>query len=433
MKFSDAFHVIAKPTGPICNMDCKYCFYLEKENLYPGRDNWRMNEEILESFIRQYIESQSVPQINFTWQGGEPTLLGLEYFKNVVRLQKKYSDGKSINNSFQTNGVLLNDEWCQFFKETNFLVGLSVDGPEDLHDHYRVFKGNQPSFAKVMNGLALLKKHNVEFNTLTCINRVNSYEPQRVYNFLKEIGSTFHQYIPIVERRADTKTSRNLELVSPEFAGDAQLTGWSVEPEQYGRFLIGVFNEWLKSDVGRIFVQMFEVSLESWYGRPQSLCVFRETCGTAMALEHNGDLYSCDHFVYPENKLGNIIESSLASLVDLPSEYQFGMNKKDKLPKYCRECEVLFACNGECPKHRFIKTPDGEEGLNYLCSGYKMFFNYAAPYMRYMSNEIRHQRPADSVMEWAVEKEKGFPSMGIGRNDDCPCGSGEKFKKCCGN
>lgn len=432
MRFSDAFHVIAKPIGPICNMDCKYCFYLEKENLYPDRQDWKMSYEVLENFIRQYIQTQTVPQINFTWQGGEPTLLGVEFFKRAVEYQKKYSDGKTVNNSFQTNGVLLTDEWCEFFKENNFLIGLSIDGPEDLHDHYRVFKGNQPSFAKVMKGLELLKKHSVEFNTLTCVNRVNSYKPIEVYQFLKEIGSTFHQYIPIVERKAESKLLTNLDLVSPDYSGKAEVTEWSVEADQYGKFLIDIFNEWLKKDVGNIFIQMFEVSLESWYGRPQSLCVFRETCGTAMAIEHNGDLYSCDHYVYPENRLGNIIDSSLASLVDLPAEYLFGMNKKDTLPKYCRECEVRFACNGECPKHRFIKTPDGEDGLNYLCPGYKLFFNYVAPYMRYMANEIRNHRSAISVMQWAVEKENGFPSYDIGRNDDCPCGSGKKYKKCCG-
>lgn len=433
MKFSDAFHVIAKPIGPICNMDCKYCFYLEKENLYPGKKNWSMSDSVLESFIRQYIQTQSVPQINFTWQGGEPTLLGVEFFKKAVQLQKKYSDGRTINNSLQTNGVLLDNEWCGLFKENNFLIGLSIDGPEELHDHYRVFKGNQPSFKKVMNGLELLKKHNVEFNTLTCVNRVNSYEPLAVYNFLKSIGSTFLQLIPIVERKTVTTGKTKLELVSPEFSGEAEVTDWSVEPEQYGRFLTSIFDEWVRKDVGNIFVQMFEVSLESWFGKPQSLCVFRETCGTAMAVEHNGDLYSCDHYVYPENKLGNIIETGISSLVDSPQEFQFGMNKRNLLPRYCLECEVRFACNGECPKHRFQRTPEGEEGLNYLCAGYKLFFNHVAPYMRYMANELKQHRSPTTVMKWSMEKDSGFPNHDIGRNDDCPCGSGKKYKKCCGD
>lgn len=431
MKFSDAFHVIAKPIGPICNMDCTYCFYLEKENLYPDKKQWRMSEDVLENFIKQYIQTQSVPQISFTWQGGEPTLLGVDFFKKVVELQKIYADGKTIINSFQTNGVLLTDEWCGFFKENNFLVGLSVDGPEELHDYYRVFKGNQPSFTKVLNGLQLLKKHHVEFNTLTCINRVNSYEPLKVYNFLKEIGSTFLQFIPIVERKADLNRNNKLELVSPDFSGKAEVTEWSVEPEQYGKFLTSIFDEWVNNDVGNIFVQIFEVALESWYSKQQSLCVFRETCGTAMAIEHNGDLYSCDHYVYPENKLGNIVNSAIASLVDSPGQFRFGINKRDLLPKYCLGCEVKFACNGECPKHRFIKTPDGEEGLNYLCAGYKIFFNHVAPYMRYMANEIKQNKSASSVMTWVVEKQKGFPSYKIGRNDECPCGSGKKFKNCC--
>lgn len=433
MKFSNAFHVIAKPIGPICNMDCTYCFYLEKENLYPNTKQWRMNEKVLESFIKQYIQTQAVPQISFTWQGGEPTLLGMEFFKKAVELQKIYADGKTIINSFQTNGVLITDEWCEFFKENDFLIGLSIDGPEDLHNNYRVFKGNQPSFNKVMNGVELLKKHHVEFNTLTCINRANSYEPLKVYNFLKEIGSTFLQFIPIVERKADLNGSNVLELISPNFSGKTAVTEWSVEPEQYGRFLTSIFNEWVHKDVGNIFIQIFEVALESWYGKQQSLCVFRETCGTAMAIEHNGDLFSCDHYVYPENKLGNIIESGLASLVDSPGQFQFGMNKKDLLPQYCLDCEVRFACNGECPKHRFIKTPDGEDGLNYLCAGYKIFFTHVAPYMHYMANEIKQKKSALSVMMWAVEKEKGFPSYKIGRNDDCPCGSGKKYKKCCGS
>ncbi len=432
MKFSDAFHIITKPNGPLCNLDCKYCFYLEKEKLFPGNKNWAMPDNVLESFIKQYIETQSVPEINFTWQGGEPTLLGLDFFRKVVELQKKYSNGKKILNSLQTNGVTLNDNWCEFFVENNFLIGLSIDGPREMHDYYRVYKGGQASFDKVIVGLEYLKKHNVEFNTLTCVTRKNSYYPLEVYSFLKEIGSNFLQFIPIVERKAVVKNEKDLELISPAYSGIAEATDWSVEPLQYGKFLTAIFDEWVKNDVGRIFVQIFDVALESWYGIPQSLCVFREICGTAMAIEHNGDLFSCDHYVYPENKLGNIIETALETLVNSPSEIQFGMNKREALPKYCRECAVRFACNGECPKHRFIKTPEGEDGLNYLCAGYKLFFNHVAPYMRFMANELRNKRPPANVMEWAMEKEKGFPSYNVGRNDNCPCGSGKKYKKCCG-
>ncbi len=432
MKFSDAFHIIAKPNGPLCNLDCKYCFYLEKEKLFPGNKNWAMPDSVLESFIKQYIETQSVSEINFTWQGGEPTLLGLDFFKKVVELQKKYSDGKKILNSLQTNGVTLNDNWCEFFVENNFLIGLSIDGPREMHDYYRVYKGGQASFNKVIAGLEFLKKHNVEFNTLTCVTKKNSYYPLEVYSFLKEIGSNFLQFIPIVERKAAVKNEKDLKLISPDYNGTAEVTDWSVEPLQYGKFLTAIFDEWVKKDVGQYFVQIFDVALESWYGMPQSLCVFRETCGTALAIEHNGDLFSCDHYVYPENKLGNIIETALETLVDSSQQKQFGMNKRDTLPKYCCECEVRFACNGECPKHRFIKTPEGEYGLNYLCAGYKLFFNHVAPYMRFMANELRNNRPPANVMKWAIEKEKGFPSYNVGRNDDCPCGSGKKYKKCCG-
>lgn len=433
MKFSDAFHIIAKPIGPLCNLDCKYCFYLEKEKMYPDTKDWAMSDKILESFIKQYIETQSVQDINFTWQGGEPTLLGVEYFKKVIELQKKYSNGKKISNSLQTNGVTLNDQWCEFFLENEFLIGLSIDGPKEMHDYYRIYKGGQASFDKVVKGLELLKKHKVEFNTLTCVTSKNSYHPIEVYSFLKEIGSNYIQFIPIVERSTNLANSNNLKLISPSFEGSAEVTDWSVDSLQYGKFLSTIFDEWIKKDVGEYFIQMFEVSLESWYGKKQSLCVFRETCGTAMAIEHNGDLFSCDHFVYPENKLGNILNKHLDSLVDSSQEIQFGENKRKELPQYCIDCDVRFACNGECPKNRFIKTPDGEEGLNYLCAGYKYFFNHVAPYMRFMANELKNNHSPVSVMDWAVEKGKGFPSMKIGRNDDCPCGSGKKYKKCCGS
>ncbi len=430
-KFSQAFHIMAKPTGAICNLDCAYCFYLEKENLYPGKKDFKMKEDVLESFIKQYIEIQKVPEITFAWQGGEPTLLGVDYFRRVVELQKKYADGKQVFNTFQTNGVLIDDGWGEFFKENNFLIGLSIDGPQDIHDKYRFFKGGQNSFDKVMRGLEYLKKHEVEFNTLSCVNRYNQDKPLEVYNFLKQIGSTFLQFIPIVERITDNNDEL-LKLVQPGYNKEAAVSEWSVEPLPYGKFLSAVFDEWVRKDVAQIYVQIFDVALESWYGVEQSLCVFKETCGTAMALEHNGDLYSCDHYVYPENKLGNIVEENMAKLVDSEQQYKFGIDKQLTLPKYCRECEVRFACNGECPKHRFIKTPDGEGGLNYLCAGYKHFFNHINPYMKFMANELRDQKPPANVMQWAKEKDKGFPSFNVSRNDDCPCGSSKKFKKCCG-
>jgi uncharacterized protein len=427
----NAFHVLAKPIGPICNLDCKYCFYLEKENLYPQTANFRMSDEVLESFIRQKIQAMDVQVINFGWQGGEPTLLGLDFFKKVIEYQKKYANGKEIENALQTNGILLNDVWCEYLVENNFLIGLSIDGPAEFHDRYRVHKGGQPSFKKVLRGIEFLKKHKVEFNTLTVLNNENSQHPLKVYNFLKEIDSRFMQFIPIVERLAEQQTKEGLQLISPDFSGSAKVAEWSAKPLQFGKFLCAIFDEWVKKDVGTYFVQLFDVALECWMGRGPSLCVFRETCGDAMAIEHNGDLYSCDHYVYPENKLGNIIENPLSSLVNSEQQNQFGEAKRNTLPRYCHQCEVKFACNGECPKHRFIKTPDGEDGLNYFCAGYKLFFKHVDPYMHFMANELRQQRPPANVKHWALEKEEGFPSLNPGRNEPCPCGSGIKYKKCC--
>jgi len=417
MKISEAFHLMVKSTGAICNLDCTYCFYLEKEKLYVRNKEWKMSGEVLESYVKQYIESQKTPVITFSWQGGEPILLGVEFFKQAVLLQKKYSNGKKIENTFQTNGVLLNDEWCDFFKENNFLIGLSIDGPEELHNKYRLYKGGQLSFEKVMNGLRFLQKHNVEFNTLTCVQRDNSYQPREVYNFLKEIGSTFLQFIPIAEREAVNKNEM-LSLVSPDYKDKAIVTDWSVEPLQFGKFLTTIFDEWVRKDVGKYFVQIFDVALEIWYTGQASLCIFKDTCGRAMAIEHNGDIYSCDHFVYPENKLGNLMEESLSKIVDSDQQVKFGNDKKNTLPKYCRECEVRFACNGECPKHRFIKTPDGEDGLNYLCAGYKYFFNYINPYMNFMVTQLKQQLPPANVMAWTNEKDNGFPASKAGRNDN---------------
>ncbi len=390
-----SFHIMAKPIGPICNLDCKYCFYLEKERLYPGEINFRMSEKVLESFIRQKIEAHTTDVVSFAWQGGEPTLLGVNYFKKIIEIQKKFADGKKIENGFQTNGILLNDEWCSFLSENDFLIGLSIDGPKELHDNFRVHKGGQPTFDSVMGGIQFLKKHNVEFNTLTVVNRKNSYHPLEVYEFLKEAGSRYMQFIPVVERSVKDEKS---EFVLPDYGNDAKVTDWSVDPLQYGNFLCEIFDEWVRKDVGEYFIQIFDVALESWLGFQQSLCVFNETCGKALAIEHNGDLYSCDHYVYPDYKLGNIIEHPLESLVFSEKQKEFGKDKKDKLPQYCLNCEVKFACNGECPKHRFINTPDGESGLNYLCAGYKKFFNHIDPYMKFMADEFNNKRPAANIM-----------------------------------
>jgi len=429
------FHVMTKPVGPICNLDCKYCFYLEKEKLYPEKTDWMMADGVLESYVRQYIEAQSAPVITFAWQGGEPTLLGVEFFRKAVELQKKYANGKRIENTFQTNGVLLDDAWGEFLAANHFLVGLSIDGPRELHDRYRVDKGGQPSFDRVLRGVAYLKKHGAEFNTLTVVQRDNSCHPLEVYRFLKEVGSGFMQFIPIVERIAAKSDPAGLVLISPSYEEQAQVSEWSVEPVQYGKFLCAIFDEWARHDVGRVYVQIFDVALESWLGMQPGLCIFRETCGGALAIEHNGDLYSCDHYVYPEYKLGNILERPLESLVNSAQQQKFGLDKHDTLPRYCRECEVRFACNGECPKHRFIRTPDGEAGLNYLCAGYKIFFKHIDPYMQFMAEELRHERAPANVMAWTRMRDlvrRPTDNRRPGRNDPCPCGSGKKYKKCCG-
>ncbi len=429
---SSHFHVMAKPIGPICNLDCKYCFYLEKESLYPQVSRWAMREEVLDSYIRQYIEAHDTPVVHFAWQGGEPTLLGVEYFRHLVALQRKYANGKQIQNAFQTNGVLLNDEWAALFKEHDFLIGISIDGPRELHDAYRVDKGGQPTFDRVLRGIETLRRNRVEFNTLTTVHRANADHPLEVYRFLRDHGSGFMQFIPIVERIARQVTADGLQLISPDFTGAAQVAPWSVEPRQFGRFLCAIFDEWVRHDVGRCYVQLFDVSLEMWTGLESSLCVFKKQCGAALAIEHGGDVYSCDHFVYPQNRLGNIMESPLQELVNSAQQHAFGEAKESTLSKYCRECDVRFACNGECPKHRFLTTPDGEPGLNYLCAGYKMFFRHVDPAMRFMAAELAGGRAPANVMRWMAEKEMQAALKSAQRNDPCPCGSRKKFKHCCG-
>jgi len=430
-----AFHIITKPIGPICNLDCQYCFYLEKGNLFPATENFRMREDVLESFIRQYIAAQDVPEVCFAWQGGEPTLLGVKFFRRVVELQQKYANGKRITNAFQTNGVLLDDEWCEFFTANRFLIGLSVDGPRELHDVYRVDKQGKPSFDRVMRGLEFLKKHQTEFNTLTVVNRRNSQEPLAVYRFLKEIGSKFHQYIPLVERKPDeTVKKKGLDLAEPPTPGQiapSPVTGWSVESRQYGEFLVKIFDEWVRHDVGQTFVQLFDVTLGAWIGQGPTLCVFAERCGLALALEHNGDLFSCDHYVYPQYRLGNLMHQPLGDLVHSAPQRKFGADKFDTLPQYCRRCDVRFACNGECPKHRFIRTPDGEPGLNYLCAGYKRFFHHVDPYMKIMAALLAAGRPAALVMDIVRQQDARARYAHVKPDDRCPCGSGRKFKNCC--
>jgi uncharacterized protein len=379
------FHVMVKPIGAICNLGCTYCYYLEKEHLYPEGEQFRMPWKVLKSFIRRYSAAHKhLPEIHFAWQGGEPTLLGLDFFERAVALQRKYQPAACrITNSIQTNGVLLDDAWGRFLKEQGFLVGISLDGSPDLHDRYRVDKGGQPTFDRVARGLEILQRHKVEYNVLTCVHRHNGDHPLEVYRFLKSLGARFIQFIPIVGRASPT-----LEAAMPT----------SVGAEQYGRFLTSVFDEWLCNDVGQVFVQIFDVALGIWALGQASLCVFDETCGRALALEHNGDLFSCDHFVTPEHRLGNLMDVPLVKMVDSPRQQRFGQAKRDALPAYCKTCDIRFACNGGCPKNRFALTPEGEPGLNYLCAGYQHFFHHIAPVMERMVAALRAGKPAASVV-----------------------------------
>ena len=390
---------MAKPMGPVCNLDCTYCYYLEKEAIYPRGESFRMPDPVLENYIRQYIASQKTRDVMFAWQGGEPTLLGLDYFRRIVELQRRYGAGREVFNTLQTNATLLDDGWCRFFREHRFLIGVSLDGPREVHDAFRVDKGRRPTFDRVMAGVARLKEHQVEFNTLTVVSAVNVIQPVQLYEFLKESGSGYLQFIPLVERLpAAGANGQNLDFAEPPHPGQAPspVTEWSVPSGSYGEFLCAIFDHWVRRDVGRVFVQIFDVSLGIWSGHGPGLCLFLEDCGEALALEHNGDLFSCDHFVYPKYRLGNILNDSLGSLVQSRAQREFGEAKSGTLPRFCRECDVRFACNGECPKHRFLSSPDGEPGLNYLCAGYRRFFRHVDPYMRTMAGLLRRRRaPAD--------------------------------------
>ncbi len=420
-----AFHIMAKPTGSACNLRCGYCFFLKKESLYPG-SNFRMSAQVHEAYIRQLLEFHRTPRVTVAWQGGEPTLMGLDFYRHSVEFQKKYQKpGTHIENTFQTNGILLNDEWCRFFRENNFLVGLSMDGPRELHDFYRKDKAGRGTFDRVVRAARLLQKYKVECNILCTVNSKNAGHPLEVYRFFRdELGFPYIQFIPIVERKDESG-----------FQEGEMVTGRSVQPGQFGRFLIEIFDEWVRRDVGKMFVLNFDGALAGWLGMAGTLCIFGPTCGLGMALEHNGDLYSCDHFVEPNHCLVNILTTPMIELVVSEQQRKFGRNKKDSLPRYCRECAVLSICNGECPKNRFSKTPDGEPGLNYLCAGYKAFFKHADKPMRIMAELIRAKRPASEVMAILARNGGDLKTRfaSAGRNDPCPCGSGVKFKKCHGN
>jgi len=438
-----AFHLLAKPTGAVCNLDCKYCFFLSKEMLYPG-SRFRMADDLLETYVRQLIEAHAqAPEVTIAWQGGEPTLMGLDFFRRAVELARQYQrPGQQIAHTIQTNGTKIDDEWAAFFKEHRFLVGLSVDGPAEIHDTYRVNKGGAGSFEQVMRGWRYLREHGVDVNILCTVHAANQERPLEVYRFFRDdLRAEFIQFIPIVERMEPALIPLANIGWSDRPGGDRPLyrqqgslvTERSVGGEVYGRFLTAIFDEWVRRDVGRVFVQIFDVTLGSFLGQ-HSLCIFSPTCGNALALEHNGDLYSCDHYVEPEYLLGNIRDSHMIELVSSERQRQFGRDKMDTLPRYCRECEVRFACHGGCPRNRFITTPDGEPGLNYLCTGYKRFFNYVDVPMRFMASQIQRDLAPADVMRWVATEDRKWRALfaGSDRNEPCPCGSGVKYKRCHG-
>ena len=395
--FSKPLYVMTKPVGAICNLACKYCYYLEKTNLYKeNTSKFVMSDSLLEKFIEEYINSQTMPQVLFTWHGGETLMRPLSFYQKVVELQKKYANGRTIDNCIQTNGTLLNDEWCEFFRNNHWLVGFSIDGPQEFHDEYRKNKQGKPSFMKVMQGIHLLNKHQVEWNAMAVVNDYNADYPLEFYHFFKELGCHYIQFTPIVERIHPHADGRHLAHVLQK---EEKLADFSVSPEQWGNFLCTIFDEWVKNDVGEYFIQIFDATLANWMGAQPGVCTMAPTCGHAGVMEFNGDVYSCDHFVFPEFKLGNIYEKSLIEMMYSEKQIQFGQQKRDSLPNKCKECNYLFACNGECPKNRFLTTEDGEPGLNYLCKGYYQFFDHVAPYMDFMKKELLAERPPANVMK----------------------------------
>jgi uncharacterized protein len=397
-------HVVAKPIGPMCNLNCEYCFYLEKQALFPANEKYRISDRVLSAFITQYITSQPTPVVEFVWQGGEPTLLGIEFFKRVIDLQKPFLKRKTISNSLQTNGTLLTAEWCRFLKKYNFMVGISLDGPREIHDRYRRDRKGNGSFDQVMRGLKFLQEYKVDYNVLACVARNTARRPLEVYHFLKDEGVGFIQFTPVVERLSDVNRARSgLRLAGPAMLDQKErltdVTPWSVIPEEYGDFLIAVYEEWVRHDVGTIFVMNFEWVLNAWIGNPSPVCVYAKQCGRALVIEHNGDVFACDHCVYPEYKLGNILSNTLPEMVAKSLRSGFGITKETALPTWCRGCEVLPACQGGCPKHRFETTYRDEPGLQYLCPGYKKFFLHIRKYLRAMATLLENGLPASRVME----------------------------------
>ena len=400
--FAKPVYVMLKPVGSVCNLACEYCYYLEKGKLYPEQKNHILTDDLLEKFVEEYINCQTTQQILFTWHGGETLMRPISFYKKVLELQHKYARGRQIDNCIQTNGTLLNDDWCKFFKENNFLVGVSIDGPQEFHDEYRRNKQGIPSFHKVMKGIDLLKKHEVEYNAMAVVNDYNVDYPLEFYNFFKKLDCHYIQFAPIVERMAEKANQTHLTLPEEQDAA-IELASFSVDSGKWGDFLCAIFDEWIKEDVGDYYIQLFDATLANWVGEQPGICTLAPTCGHAGVMEFNGDVYTCDHYVFPEYKLGNIKTSTLTEMMYSERQLTFGANKKNSLPSQCKACEFLFACNGECPKNRFLHTPSGEPGLNYLCKGYKKFFKHVAPYMDYMKKELLAERPPANVMQWAKE------------------------------
>jgi uncharacterized protein len=403
-KTSSGIHLMAKPAGPACNLNCTYCFYLEKKALFGMAEKYRMPDAVLKDYTEKYICFQPTPLVEFVWQGGEPTLLGIDFFKRAIELQKTYAHLKTITNSLQTNGTLLTDEWCSFLKKNKFMVGISLDGPRHIHDLYRRDRGGKGTFDAVMRGLRLLQKHKVDYNVLACVGRETAMHPLEVYRFFRGEGVEFIQFTPVVERAPDDQSrTLGLRLAPPaaldRLGGTTEVTPWTVEPESYGDFLIGVFEEWGHNDVGKVFVMNFEWALNAWVGNPSPVCIHAEQCGSSLVIEHNGDVYACDHCVYPRFRLGNILADTMAGMLGRSGRCSLGATKDTALPRYCRECEVLAACRGGCPKHRFAQSYYDEPGLHYLCPGYRKFFLHIRKYLRVMAQLLENDLSPSLVME----------------------------------
>lgn len=400
--FARPLYVMLKPAGSLCNLRCKYCYYLEKNALYTEQKNHVISDEMLDKFIREYIEAQTSPDVLFCWHGGETLMRPISFYRRAIELQRKYARGRRIDNTIQTNATMLTDEWCEFFRENNFLVGVSIDGPQEFHDEYRRTATGKPTFHKVMQGIRLLNKHNVEWNALAVVNDFNADYPLEFYNFFKEIGCHYIQFTPIVERRIERNDGLSL---APGMEEGGELVDFSVTPEQWGKFLCTIFDEWVRHDVGTYFIQIFDATLANWAGVQPGLCSLAKECGHAGVMEFNGDVYSCDHFVYTEHLLGNINEKTITEMMYGEKQREFAKLKHELLPQQCRECPVEFACHGECPKNRFTRDKYGNPGLNYLCKGYRQFFEHVKPYMDFMKGELDAKRPPSNVMNFVASAE----------------------------